>query len=173
MRHLKAMKDKKSILCILGSELRGNSENKPGGQVHDHHQQRIGHSFSLIDLIETNGSSYLKLRNSQTSMKMRLPESLDIGAPSESKEGIFYIRFDEMFNYFEIMTVLIVTESRSRSDQTLSLNGLFKENQALSKPTEANILKYLNSPHYVLEVKNKSKLSRYLKANDHSRPRLL
>jgi hypothetical protein len=134
-KRLDELKNNNILIAIMGSELTNaspGSSNRPKSALVSA-AKRIGHSFSLIDIVviqssmstsEQHESSFLRLRNSQISMRVVDPNCEDLGefvgldakkAESDRQNGVFYIHREDMFKYFEILTVLIFPDQRPES----------------------------------------------------------
>ena len=121
--YLGDLKNRNGLFAIMGSELSNPTTKPTHSKTSTASNRRFGHSFSLIDIIHSNKTdeSYLKLRNSQVSMKLAAQsqeitgelmaidkKKLDI----DKQNGIFYMKFEDMFKYFEILSVLMCMEPK-------------------------------------------------------------
>jgi hypothetical protein len=128
-RHLDDLKIKGSLIAIMGSELTDasntNNTSRPKSALMSA-SKRVGHSFSLIDIVNSSDKSvaFLRLRNSQTSMRLLDPNAESLGeflgldkkkTDSEKQNGVFYMKREDMFTYFEILTLLVMPDLVSDS----------------------------------------------------------
>jgi hypothetical protein len=127
--NLDDLKSKGSLIAIMGSELTDtyvNSNTRPRSALMSA-SRRVGHSFSLIDIVYSTEkkTSFLRLRNSQTSMRLVDPNQESLGefigldkkkTDSEKQNGVFYVKREDMFKYFEILTLLVMPDPRDDSN---------------------------------------------------------
>jgi hypothetical protein len=128
--NLDELKSKNSLFVVVGSELvqnRNESQHENENQVKK--KQRIGHSFSLIDFIKTkSGDFYVKLRNCLTKVQLlfdkdkkldeNVYEFIEIDKKkyeSDKDDGIFYLKMEDFFKYFEIMSSVVLSNRDASS----------------------------------------------------------
>lgn len=129
IHYLNTFKKIDFLLAIIGSELINDSN--PVEKLNNTNT-RIGHSFSIIDILKTTSGKYLlKLRNSQNSMKILKVSESNIDNKeiinSEKENGVFAINFEELFEYFEILTIVVTHDPKIEGKYVkLRLRNYFK-----------------------------------------------
>lgn len=120
--HLERAKEYNFLFCIIGSDLQSN-ENDDILKAHDSSEPRVGHSFSVVDIVRSTKSNqlYLKLRNSQVLLKFNNPEfiffrkfmdSHDSSSQAieneQSNDDVFFLSIKDLFKFYEILSILVI-----------------------------------------------------------------